>query len=196
MNSGENIRNALQVLYKTYENIQKLIDYTKLVAQEKTDYCPAVPKTLRWRSDNDPDGWLINDFILLFQNNTDSDCESGNGWKNGPVYGMEISLGEKDNDILPKIYLSKYVYRDINSWSECCSPSNHWIFNWPLWDEGSMEFAEQDGYYTCIPKSNGYAERYWGLLKVICCEIDLMSVNSDNVKSMIFDSFDILKEMG
>lgn len=192
MNSSENIRNALQVLYKTYDNVQKLMDYARIVAQEKTEYRLAAPKALRWRSDNETAGWLLNDFILLFQKCTDLDCESKNGWKDAPVYAMEIWLGDKDFEELPCIYLSKFEYSDINSWSGGCSSANHWVFYWPLRDEDNMDFIWQDDMWICTPKNEKYALRHWGLKKVICYEEDLMKVTSDNLKQRIFDRFDLL----
>ena len=44
MNSSENIRNALHVIYKTYENIEKLMDYAKIVAEEQTNDRLVTPK--------------------------------------------------------------------------------------------------------------------------------------------------------
>ena len=35
MNSAENIRNAFIVVHKTYENVKKLMDYCKTIADEK-----------------------------------------------------------------------------------------------------------------------------------------------------------------
>lgn len=196
MSSSENIRNALQVLYKTYENVQKLMDYTRIVAQEKTDYMLAAPKALRWKSDNEIDGWLISDFILLFQNNADPDCESQNGWKEAPVYAMEIYLGNiDDKEALPSIYLSKFEFSNINNQSEGCSPSNHWIFYWPLRDEGNVDFVQMGNYWIGTPKNERYSSRHWGLKKVIYEKIDLMEVNSENLKDIIFDSFDSMRAM-
>lgn len=69
------------------------MEYTKTIAEEKTDYINSVPKFLRRKSDNATEAWLLNDFILLFQNAKNEDCESENGWKNAPVFVMEICLG-------------------------------------------------------------------------------------------------------
>jgi hypothetical protein len=195
MNSSENIRNAIQVLYKTYENVQKLMDYTRIVAQEKTDYRLAAPKALRWKSDNETNGWLINDFILLFQNSTDLDCESKNGWKEAPVYAMEIFLGSEDDEGLPCIYLSKFEYNDINSWNEGCSPANHWAFFWPLRDENNMDFACQGDYWIGKPINEKYSSKHWGLKRITYENFDLMALNSENLKQMVFDRFDLLREM-
>jgi hypothetical protein len=197
MNSSENIRNALQVIYKTYENVQKLMDYAKIVAVEKTDYVLSSPKFLRRKSDNDTSAWLINDFILLFQNDKDPDCESGNGWRDGAIYAIEIYLGDEDNEPenLPAINLSKFEYQNINSWSERCSPANHWVFYYPLWNLSYMDFEEANGYSIAVPKNDSASKTYWGLKKVTTKTIDLFDVTSDNLQELIFGSFDKLYEM-
>ena len=38
MNSAENIRNAFHVVYQSYANIQKLINYCKTIGLEKSNY--------------------------------------------------------------------------------------------------------------------------------------------------------------
>ena len=70
MNSNENIRNAFKVVYKTYENIDKLIKYCKTICEDN-GYVVCSNKFLRWKSDNNFYGWAINNFILLFQDKED-----------------------------------------------------------------------------------------------------------------------------
>jgi len=197
MNSGNNICNALRVMIKTYENVQKLMNYTKIYALEKTKYYLAVPKFLRRKSDNDITAWLINDFILLFQHNDDSDCETDNGWKNAPIYVMEIYLGsaESEEGDVPQIYLSKFEYNDLNGWSEGCSPANNWVFYWPPIDEELMDIVENEGYSISKPKNEKASKKYWGVNKVTTLEISLMDVTSDNLEQLIFENFDKLRRM-
>lgn len=194
MNSSENIRNAVNVLYNTYDNVEKLMEYCKVTAEEKTDYRSSVPKFLRYKSDNDTSAWLLNDFILLFQNNTDNNCESGNGWKDGPVYVMEIYLGGSDYDKedYPSIFLSKFEYENINGWSEGCSPANHWVFYHPLRNKNYMDIKKTKGMTVATPQNEKASRTYWGLKKVIGKKLDLMEVTSENVKEKIFGSFDEL----
>lgn len=105
---------------------------------------------------------------------------------------MEIFLGNKDCEELPCIYLSKFEYTGINSWSEGCSPANHWVFYWPLRDEENMDFVQQGDNWIGTPKNEKYSTKHWGLRKVVFYEIDLMEVNSDNLKQIIFDRFALL----
>ena len=197
MNSSKNIQNALHVLYKTYENVQKLMDYTKVVAQEKTDYKISSNKFLRYKSDNEPTAWLLNDFILLFQDNKDKECESKNGWKDAPVYVMEIYLGDEDydEDDLPAIYLSKFEYNDINEWYEGCSPADHWGFYWPLRSSEEMSFDSRENITIAIPKNEKASKTYWDLKKVTTKNLDLFEVTSENLKEKVFGTFDELSKL-
>lgn len=192
MNSSENIKNALKVLFNTYDNVEKMMEYSKTIAAEKTNYVSSVSKFLRRKSDNDTEVWLLNDFILLFQNKNSEECVSGNGWRNDAVYVLEICLGEKKNDNIPLVYLSKFEYTNINEWSEGCSPANHWVFYFPLRNEGYMNFTTKDGYKISIPKNEKCSKTYWGLKKVTTKTIDLMEITSENLQEKIFGEFDKL----
>lgn len=198
MNSGKNIKNALHVLYKTYENLEKLMDYTKIVSQEKTDYILSSNKFLRpSKSDIYTTAWLLNDFILLFQNKKDKDCESKNGWKDAPVYVMEIYLGNEKyvEEDIPAIYLSKFEYNDINDLSEGCSPTNHWGFYWPLRNSEYMNFDYMDDKSIAIPKNEKASKTYWDLKKVTTKKLDLFEVTSENLREKIFGTFDELAKI-
>lgn len=194
MNSGKNIKNALSVLYNTYDNIQKLMEYCKAVAKEETNYEPSEERFLRYKSDNDCSGWLLSDFILLFQNKHSPNCESENGWKNDAVYVLEICLGEKHSINLPTIYLSKFDYgrEYINKWSRGCSPAQYWAFYNPLRNKSEFDFTNFENYIRSKPKDDKTSISYLGLKQVTIKKIDLMSITSDNLKEMIFDEFDRL----
>lgn len=195
MNSRENVKNALQVLFKTYDNVEKLMDYCKIVAAEKTNYVASVNKFLRRKSDNDTVAWLLNDFILLFQNRNHGECESENGWRNGPIYVLEICLGEKGSENLPLIYLSKFEYHDLNSWNEGCSPANHWAFYFPLRYDHYMDFTIEREYKIATPKNEKSSKTYWGLKKITTKSIDLFEVTSENLEEKIFGEFDKLADL-
>ncbi|WP_379969176.1 hypothetical protein [Ectobacillus sp. sgz5001026] len=191
MNSSENIRNAFMVVHKTYENIQKLMDHCKTIVSEKSNYISVVDKFLRYKSDNDYTGWYIKDFILLFQQRSDNELE--NEWRDGPIYVMEMELYNDESKQQPTVYLSKFEYANIGSWSKGCSPANHWRFYNPLRNQEVMNI--QTGKETTIatPKTKELGEKYyWGLKKVSYIDFPLTDVNADNVEEKIFGSFDIL----
>ncbi len=195
MNSDENIKNALKVIFKTYENVEKLLEYCKTIAVEKTDYISSVPKFLRRKSDNDTEAWLLSDFILLFQNKYNEECDSGNGWRNGPLFVLEVCLGEKGSDNIPLLYISKFEYSNLNEWNEGCSPANHWAFYYPLRNEDYMDYKIDSQYKVATPKNEKSSKSYWGLKKVTSKSIRLLEVTSDNLQEKIFGEFDKLAEL-
>lgn len=197
MNSAENIRNAFKVVNKTYENINKMMNYCKTIADEGKEYVVSVPKFLRWKSDVEVDDWLINDFILLFQSKDYEKLE--NEWRNGPIYVLEIALDYGDTR---KVYISKFEYRDIENWSNGCSPTNHWRFYWPIRNEDEFDFQEidlneKDSYEIWIPKKGKESvvdNSYWGIKRAVCYTEELIDINADNIKEKIFDRFTWLKD--
>lgn len=193
MNSSENISNAVQVLYKTYENVQKLMEYCKAIAGE-SGYTCIINRFLRWKSDNDYNGWLLNDFIVLFQKESDSFYKK-NKWHDGPVYVMEIKLGDIDDALLnPTVYLSKFTYNDIKSWSEGCSVSSHAIFYWPLRNINLFSIEHNGEYGISRPKNEKTGDAFWGLKYVITQSFELTTINVNNVKDKIFGAFDELSQ--
>ncbi|MEG1409819.1 MAG: hypothetical protein RSD36_08240 [Terrisporobacter sp.] len=77
--------------------------------------------------DNDFYGWAINNFIFLFQDKEDMEIE--NGFRNGPIYVLEIDFIQES---LPTVYLSKYKYAKLDEWSnQFVLPSDHLRFHWP-----------------------------------------------------------------
>ncbi len=198
MNTGENIRNAVLVLTKTYESVKKLMDHCKALAGEH-GYSVSVDKFLRWKSDNNYHGWLLNSFILVFQKESDGECASGNEWKDGAVYTVEIFLGsEEEPDALPQLLVSQFEYNDINSWSKGCSPTEHWGFYQPVHREyaDSFLFQDQDSSTTIsTPKTQKISQAYWDLHRVITKRFPLIQVNAENVSEMVFGTFDKISEM-
>lgn len=187
MNSGENIVNAFRVVSKTYENIDKLIEYCHaMCAKKETHYAAAVSKFLRFTAKNDFDGWYIQEFYLLFQDTNDKKIE--NGWRAGPLYVMEINLTEKD---IPTIYLSKFEYNDISEWSAGCRNKDFLLFFQPLRDKDMIVKTDNDKTVRIAPPSPGkeFNEFWEGLKQVTTREIPLMDVTSQNVKEKVFGTF-------
>ncbi|WP_214708943.1 MULTISPECIES: hypothetical protein [unclassified Exiguobacterium] len=197
MNSTDNVRNAFHVVYKTYENVHKLMDYTKTIAPEKSHYVSVVDKFLRYKSDNDFAGWFIGDFILIFQDRDHSEFE--NEWRDGPLYVMEIELYDEDSEMsnttLPCIRLSKFIYdtETMQGWSKGCSPANHWRFFDPLHNKNTMQITVKNDFSILTPLNQDYSHRnYWDVEKIITKQTPLMDVTADNVVDKIFATFDSL----
>lgn len=196
MSSSENIRNAFHVVYKSYENIQKLIDYCKTIGVEKSNYINVVDKFLRYKSDNNLSGWFIHNFIMLFQDKNDDELD--NGWRNGPIYVMEIELYKPESELenieeLPCIRLSKFEYDDLQKWEPGCSPSNHWRFYYPLRRNDIMNIQEDGDYLHITARDQQSSNRYyWGVKKITSKRIPLTAITSDNVEEKVFGTFDNL----
>jgi hypothetical protein len=191
MNSAENIRNAFVVVQKTYENVNKLMEYCKTIAAEKSNYTSAMDKFLRYKSDNDYSGWCIKDFILLFQRRSDIELE--NEWRDGPVFAIEIELCSDNLEQMPTVYLSKFEYSDIGSWGKGCSPASHWQFYYPLRYEERMNFETNGEISKATPKTKEMGDRYYrGLTQVRHIHLPLIDINADNAEEKIFGNFDKL----
>lgn len=193
MNSSENIRNAFKVIYKTYENIDKMIKYCKTISDEN-NYVVSNNKFLRWKSDNDSYGWAINNFILLFQNK--DDMELDNGWRKGPIYVIEIDF---TNEGIPTVYLSKYEYKGIDNWNNTqISLSDHWRYYWPVRKSEYFKVENRDEYEIYNPQLGTESDRekyYWGLNRVVRYSEELIDINSENIKEKVFKRFDLLREI-
>lgn len=189
MNLGENIGNAFQVVKKTYENIDKLISYCITASEKESHFVPAVTKFLRYRSDNDWQGWLTQEFFLLFQDKQSEKLK--NGWRNGPVYVLEINMTE---DSEPMAIISKFEYEDISTWDVGCSPASYWAFYDPLRDE-TMN-CRKDGDINILTPSAVAAQKtskdYWGVSKISYKKFPLADINAENAMDIIFNTFHML----
>lgn len=196
MSSTENIRNAFHVVFNTYENIHKLMDYCKTIALEQSNYVSVVDKFLRYKSDSDFSGWFIQNFIILFQHK--NDIELDNEWRDGPLYVMEIELFDAENKLevlkhLPCVRLSKFEYGDIQNWASGCSPGNHWRFYYPLRNKDIMLIQEDGDFLHIAPRDQEASNRYyWGVKQITSKRFSLTDITADNVVEMVFSTFDSL----
>ena len=188
--TGRNVVNAFKVVYKTYENVQKLISYLQGQAIEMGKYICFSDKFLRWSSDRDIYGWAYSSFILVFQNTNDKELE--NGWREGSVYALEIDLHTND---YAKINITKFDYADMSSWTKGLSPSAHWVFCHPLYEERQVIDYKYDGaQYEGKIKNEGKSSQYWGLQRVVGFSVPLTDITADNAYDKIFGGFDVLAE--
>ena len=193
MNSvDENIRNAFIAVHKTHENVNQLMEYCRTIANEKTNYKTVNGKFLKWQSSSNYYGWCIDDFILLFQRETDAMLK--NGWRDGTVYAMEIMLHNDENlEQLPTIYLSKFEYEDIASWEKGCSTSNHQHFYYPTKAEYMDIQMIGEEIYLATPEMKETADQYYaGVRKVSFVQLPLLSVSAENAEETIFGNFEKL----
>lgn len=93
MTLGENIHNAFLVVFKTLENIEKLINRCQEKCIKEMYHLPA-DRFLRYSSDTNWTGWIYWSFILLYQRREDGEV-MGNDWIDGPVYALEINVDSR-----------------------------------------------------------------------------------------------------
>lgn len=190
---GNNIYSAFEVVNKTHENVSKLIDYCKVVSLEKKEYELMSPKFLRYKSDADYCGWNTSQFFLLFQDTEDRRLK--NGWRNGPIYVLEITLYNTEYDNIfasdePWVQLSKFEYDDIKSLSPGVSPTNYYYFTSPLYD---VDYKETKSGISSANIPDAVSQRCWGVKRVVRKAIPLVSINSKNAYKQIFGTFKALK---
>lgn len=193
MSTGENIRNALQVLTKTYQSTQKLLSHCRTLAEER-GYLSASDRFLRWRSDQDPAGWLLNSVIQLFQWSGDPECPSGNGFQDGPTYGVEVFLGSHEADDLPQLFLARYDFEGVNDWTARWSPADHWLLYHPLHKAPDWPVTASGRYQMSLPDTPRTSERYSNLTRVLFRSVPLVDVTPENLESLVFDTFDDLAQ--
>lgn len=191
MNISENMKNAFCVVRNTYESIDKMMKHCDNIAKNN-GYIPASDKFLRYKSDMSTEGWLINSFVKIYQN--DKDIEIDNEWRNGPIFMIEINLYDS-----PKLNVAMFRYEDMERWHKGLSPGDHWGFYHPInttLNDSYTENVELEGNVT-VTKFNGkISNSYWGLQSVHYLSHDLTEITSDNISEFVFDNFDKLMAIG
>ncbi len=191
MNSGENIFNAFEVVNKTHENVQKFIEFCKKTAAERKEFDLMSPKFLRYKSDSSYWGWNTTQMFLLFQDMQDELLE--NGWRDGPIYVLEILLYDPDGCFEtkePRLKMAKFEYEDIVNFESGISTTEYYAFTHPLYDVGYEEI--EDGILAAeMPEE--ITQKYWGVKRVVCKVSLLVDVSYENAYDMIFGTFKVLK---
>lgn len=191
MNLGENIHNAFEVVNKTHENVHNLIEFCKLMANEKKEFELVSPKFLRYKSDSDYWGWNTTQMFLLFQDIQDEMLE--NGWRDGPIYVLEILLYDEYEcfeTTEPRLEIAKFEYEDIKNFSSGVSPASYYCFTHPLYD---LDYEELEDGILVADMPEEFTQRYWGVKRVVCKVELLVDVNNENAYDKIFGAFKYLK---
>lgn len=189
---GENIFNAFEVVNKTHENVNRLMEFCRTTALEKKEFDLMSPRFLRYKSDADYWGWNITQMFLLFQDTQDELLE--NGWRDGPVYVLDILLYDPDgcfDSNEPRLEMAKFEYEDIKNFSKGVSPASYDCFYHPLYD---LEYDEWEDGTLAAEMPEEIKRKYWGVKRVICRVVRLVEVNSENAYELIFGTFQKLKE--
>lgn len=188
MNLGENIFYAFDVVNKTHENVDKLMKFCRLMAEEKREFDLMSPKFLRYKSDSDYWGWNVGQMFLLFQDTQDELLE--NGWRDGPVYVLEILLYDSDT-CEPWLGMAKFEYADIKGLPVSVSSASYYYFTHPLYDVDYDELGD-DVLVAEMPEE--IMRKYWGVKRVVCKYLPLVEVDYKNAYEKIFGTFKILRD--
>lgn len=171
MTSGENIHNAFSVVFKTFQNIEKLMNQCKRELEQERYYMP-TERFLRYRSDLCWEGWICWSFILLFQRRADG-VVMDNGWIDGSVYAVEINVDSETCQV-PLVYIAKMDFEGMSTWSEGCSPSNHSLFYQAIHEEEPQSF--------------------WGLKQIRKKSVELTELRPDNYRDIVFGMIERLSK--
>ena len=157
----------------------------------KQNYYLPTEKFLRYSSDQYWYGWIYWSFILIYQRNADGKCME-NGWIDAPVYAVEINVDAETCEE-PKIYIGKFEYKDICSWTPGCSPANHYIFYDAMHNDELFKIESAGDIKVSVPVDEKVSGKYWGLKKVTFKEINLVDINADNYYDEIFGTIESLE---
>jgi hypothetical protein len=160
------------------------------VEAKEAGFVSLTPKFLRWKSDNESDGWLINDFIKLYQREGDTSPAEESNQDIGSIYGVEINFEEE----YPKIWLIRYTF-DFSLWGRIPAISDHRTFYYPLGESSWFNVKEQNALRTGTPVDDSVKKRFWGIQKAIGKSIPLVQVTSrESIRTLIFDALLSLPE--
>lgn len=150
-NLGQNITLATNILQKTYENLNLLFVEMDRVGEEE-GFMSLTPKFLRWKSESNTNGWLISNFIKLYQLQENSSVPHLSDLRTGDIYCVEVSLNNGMEDY-PEITLARFTY-DYDFWTKMPSVSDHWIFFYPFRDENNFKIQEKMVFGPLRPMRN------------------------------------------
>lgn len=176
----DNIRNAMKVVRKTHENVQKLMTCCKnLSKQTGSGYRELLADKdyLRHLSRDDYLSWTIGSFILLFAKDDGGDAA---------IYGVEIDLDGA------KVRAIKYVYGGAIAGDKYISPGDHWKYAHPLRDDRKFELGAAGEFIKSVPKSADISQKYSSLRYALFAEFPLSEIKFGNVREKLFGTFDKL----
>lgn len=191
MNLGENIFNAFEIVNRTHENVEKLIEFCRIMTTERKEFDLMSPKFLRYKSDADYWGWNTRQMFLLFQDTQDKLLE--NGWRDGPIYVLEILLYDPEGCFEtnePRLEMAKFEYEDIKNFPPVVSPASYYYFSDPLY---AVDYEEMEDGILVAEMPEEITQKNWGVKRVVCKVSLLVDVNYENAYDVIFGTFKDLK---
>ncbi|RXP52258.1 hypothetical protein EC396_11425 [Lutibacter sp. HS1-25] len=192
--TAQNIDNAFLVVRETYSNLNKLFSAldNECIENGFINIIKDQKPFLRWKSDNEPFGWLINSFVKLYQKKDsprkDEDSLSNEIRKDNNIYALEFNLESS-----PVIRIAKFSFSS-NSWTTSPTVSEHWVFYWPLkkLNYNEFEFSNDNDLQKSTPKNETIIKKFKKLKSVEYKEVLLTEITSKNFSEKIFKVFDEL----
>ncbi|WP_313638294.1 hypothetical protein [Paenibacillus sp.] len=180
---GANISLAVKVLRETYKNLNLLFSEMDMIGEEM-GFVPLTARFLRWKSDSYEDGWLLTNFIKIYQlDGASAGNEQVPDLKEGAVYVVEIELA--GDDAHPEITLSRFHY-DLSRWERMPAISDHWLFNHPYRIENHFDVEGVDDIWRSKIKGKS-SKKYWGFKQAVGKTISLVTVNdAESIREGIF----------
>jgi len=198
----KNIANAFKIVYKTYENAQKLMSFLRGAANSHHYRC-LTDNPLTWSQtsnlNNDHYGWAYGRFVMIFQKNKK---ENNNNLHENSLFVFCLNLGyfhsdfereiEEDNEIA-KIYLARFDYGKSKLPEEPYRNRDLWMYDRPILWNSIMDYSIEAEYSYGTREAD---ENYGGLEQVIKCFVPLSDIkSSDDAKKMIFGKYDELQNL-
>ncbi|MEK3796951.1 hypothetical protein MHI18_01635 [Peribacillus sp. FSL H8-0477] len=190
INRGENITTAIEIIKETYANLEVLFAEMDRIGEEE-GYITLTPRFLRWKSDTDSNGWMITNFIKLYQVENDSVSEMIPDLRVGSLFGIEVILQDQE---YPVISLIRYTF-DYSVWIRMPAVSDFWVFAAPFGDNDFFEQTQDDlSVWTSIPLEKA-KKRYWGIQRAVAIDIQLIDITSPElIRTEIFQKLMSLPE--
>jgi hypothetical protein len=188
---GGNISLSVNVLRETYKNLNLLLGEMDMIGKE-LGFIPLTSKFLRWKSDSYEDGWLLSNFIKVYQlDGATAGNEQVPDLKDGAVFVVEIDLEGQEE--YPEITLSRFQY-DLSQWERMPAISDHWLFHNPYRLENHFVIECVDDIWSSKPNEKS-SKKYWGLQQAIGKSIPLTTVcDSESIRTQIFQLLSELPE--
>lgn len=190
MNLGENIINAFSVVCDCHLATNKLMNHLKNDFDADKYVFILRRYFLRYSSTADPYGWCFRSFILPFQRLADGKISSNGCIADAPIYVVDIKF---TGYTTPKVLVSRMHYEGVGGWGEIAA-NDHWGFYQPnaFWCNDFDREYIKEGLFKVKPKTEAIGKKYWNFTGALTKELELVDINGDNCKEMIFGAMEEL----
>ena len=189
-----NIKNAFDVVRKTYTNVNKLFAAIDIEAKNNglINIISGQRPFVRYKSDIDTGGWLINYFIKLYQRiDAPAHSKIEEMKLDDSIYGITISF-----ELEPKLIIARYSF-EIEKWNYCPPVSDDESCYWPIQINygDKYEFIRKNEFVKSIPKNEDIRQRHRLIRYAIFTEFDLVGITSKNLKNQVFEGLNKLPNL-